>query len=145
MFISRKQELGRSTYRQTLAAKEDVGHTRVLHLRQASLFVIIERDVPHISLDLFQSDRNSVSVIIGNGVIWGKLEEVVRLALNNAREEIAALQSEILNDEIKRFVRVLDAGNGNISNLLDQSGKDDFTNVFPEFGLEFERTLAIEE
>ena len=107
--------------------------------------MIIESDVPHVSLDLFQSDRNSVSVIIGDGVIWGKLEEVVRLALNNAREEIAALQSEILNDEIKRFVRVLDAGNGNISNLLDQSGKNDFTNVFPEFGLEFERTLAIEE
>jgi hypothetical protein len=107
--------------------------------------VIVKCDVPHVGLDLFQSDCNSVSVIIDYGVIWRELEEVVCLALNDVGEEISALQGEILNDEIKGFVRILDARDGDVSNFFDQGGKNDFTDVFPKVGLELERALAIKE
>jgi len=107
--------------------------------------VIIKRDVPHVSLDLLHSERNSMTVIVSDGIIGRELEEIMRLALNDGREEIAALQSEVLNDEIERIVRVLDARDGDIPNFFDQSGKDHFTNVIPKIGLEFKRTLAVKE
>lgn len=36
---------------------------------------------------------------------------------NDVREQVAALESEVLNDEVERVIGVLDAGDGNVSDL----------------------------
>jgi hypothetical protein len=84
-------------------------------------------------------------VIVGDGVIRRELDEVVRLYLNYVGEEIATLQSEVFYNKVERFVGVLDAGDWDIADFLDQGGQYDFTDVVPEFGLELERALAIKE
>jgi len=86
-----------------------------------------------------------MTMIISDGIIGREFEEIVRFALNDGWEEIAALQSEVFNDEIERIIRVLDARDGDVPNFFDQSGKDHFTNVIPKIGLEFERSLAVKE
>lgn len=84
-------------------------------------------------------------VLILDRIVRRELGEVVRLKLDNVGEEVAALQGEVLNDEVQRIVTVLDTGNRDVADLLDEGGEDDFTDVTPELGLEFERTFAVEE
>jgi hypothetical protein len=64
---------------------------------------------------------------------------------DDVREQVAALEGEVLDDEIERVVGVLDARDGDISDLLNESRHNDAADVVPEFGLELERTLRVEE
>ena len=70
---------------------------------------------------------------------------VVSVHGDDIGEQVAALESKVLDDEVQRFVRVLDAGNGDVANLRDELREDDSAHVIPEIGLELEGALAIEE
>jgi hypothetical protein len=69
----------------------------------------------------------------------------VGLDSDDVREQVAALEGEVLDDEVERVIGVLDTRDGNISDLLNESRHNDATDVVPELGLELERTLGVEE
>ena len=56
-------------------------------------------------------------MLVRNGVIWGKLDEVVRLHGDDVGEDVAALEREVLNDEVELIVGVFDARDGDVANL----------------------------
>ena len=60
-------------------------------------------------------------------------------------EEVPPGKGEVLDDQVERLVCVLDARDGDVSNLVDDAGQDDLANVQPELRLELETALAIEE
>ena len=73
------------------------------------------------------------------------LEVVVGADLDDVGEEVAARKHEVLDDNVERVVGVLDARDGNISELIDERGQDLLTNITPKLRLELEVTIAVEE
>lgn len=57
-------------------------------------------------------------VFVADGIIRAKLDEVVGLEGYNVGEKIAARECEILNNEVKVLVCVLDAGNRDVADLI---------------------------
>ena len=109
------------THAQSLATQQNISDTRILHLGHASLLPVVERDVPHVSLHLLQRQADAVMVVVGDGVVRRELDKVVGLELDDVGEEVAALEGEVLHDEVERVVGVLDARNRDVANLEDVS------------------------
>ena len=61
------------------------------------------------------------------------------------REQVASRQSKILNNQVKRVIRVLDARDGNITNVVNNAWEDRLANVVPQSRLELEASLTVEE
>jgi hypothetical protein len=141
--LLRRHQMDCST--QTLSTEDDVSETRVLHLRQAGFLVVVEGDVTHIGLNLLQCDGDAVTMIVLDGVIGRKFHEILSLELDDVGEDVATLESKVLDDEIEGVVTVLDTRDGNVADFLNESGHNDLANVIPEFALELEGSLAIEE
>ncbi len=107
--------------------------------------MIEESNVTHVGLHLFEHNGDAVTVVISDGGVRGKLHKVMRLKLDNVREQVASLQRKIFDDKVKRIVGIFDARNWNVSNLLDKRRYNNFANVGPEFSFELERSFAIKE
>lgn len=63
---------------QALSAEEDISKTRVLDLGEAVLLVEVESHIAHVGLDLRERESEVVVVLVGDGLVWRELEEVVR-------------------------------------------------------------------
>ncbi len=70
---------------------------------------------------------------------------VVHVHGDEVREEVLARQSQVLDDEIQSFVRVLDAGDRDIADLLDEARNDLLTDVGPKLRLELKVAVAVEQ
>jgi hypothetical protein len=68
---------------------------------------------------------------------------VVGLDLDNVGEEIAPLESEVLNDQVELVVGVFNAGDRNIANLVDEFGMDVLAYIRPYLRLELEGALLV--
>lgn len=62
---------------------------------------------------------------------------------NNVGEEVLSRQCQVLNHEIQSVVSVLDAGDGYISDSVDESRQDNATNVTPHLALEGQLAFTI--
>lgn len=62
-------------------------------------------------------ERELVVVLILDGVVRRELHEVVGLNGYDVGEEVAALEREVLDDEVERVIGVFDAGDGDVSDL----------------------------
>ena len=80
-----------------------------------------------------------------DGIVRAEADEVVGFHADHVGEEVQPGKSEVLNNQIERLVCVLDAWDGDVSDLVDDAGQDNFSNVQPELRLELETALAIEE
>lgn len=86
----------------------------------------------------------------------------MRLDGDEVREKVASAECQVLDDEIKRIVGVLDTRDGNVSNLHDVLARrgtylaigtyaindrrqDDLADVHPKLRLELEAALVVEE
>jgi hypothetical protein len=69
----------------------------------------------------------------------------VGLERDDVGQEVGALEDEVLDDEVDLLVGVLDAGDGDVADLLDERGKDLLADVVPELGLELERAVVVKE
>ena len=67
------------------------------------------------------------------------------LERDDVGQEVGALEDEVLDDEVDLLVGVLDAGDGDVADLLDERGKDLLADVVPELGLELERAVVVKE
>jgi hypothetical protein len=76
-----------------------------------------------------------------------KIDLVARLHGDNLREEVASRECEILDDEMEPVFSVLDArdGIGDVADLVHEHGKDRLSKSVPQFRLEFEGALVVEE
>jgi len=75
--------------------------------------------------------------LVLDAAVRAQAHEGRALDLEDVREEIAALQREVLNDEIKCLVGVLDAWDGDICDLAGELGHDDCAEVVPELKAKF--------
>jgi len=130
---------------ETFAAEEDVCETRVLDLRDAGLLLEVEGNITHIGLDLAESEGEVVVVFIGDGRVRRDDDMVVRLDLDGVGEQVASLEGKVLDDQVELVVGILNAGDGDISDLVDELGQDDLADVIPQLGLEGERAVLVEE
>jgi len=78
-----------------------------------------------------------VAVVVGDGIKRRKLDIIVRLQLDDAGEEVTALQGEVLDDEVERVVAVFDVRNGDVADLVDQGRKNNLVDIIPQVRLEF--------
>ena len=131
--------------RQTLSPKEDVSETGIAELGEPVLLLEVERDVLHVSLDLGERDREVMVTLVGDGVVRRELEEVVGLERDDVGEEVLALEGEVLDDEVEHVIGILDTGDGDVPDLLDEGGEDDGPDVGPELRLEGKVAIGVEE
>lgn len=60
----------------------------------------------------------AVFYMASNHTVWREPEVVVRLDTNDVWEKVAAFEGEVLDDEVEAVVRVLNAGDGDVSDLF---------------------------
>ena len=80
-----------------------------------------------------------------DSVVRAEADEVVGFHADHVGEEVPPGEGEVLDDQVERLVRVLDARDGDVSDLVDNARQDNLADVQPELRLELETTLAIEE
>lgn len=102
---------------QTLSAQNNVSQPRVGHPRH-TLLPIIKCDVPHICLHLLEIQRDAMMAGIGDSSIWRKLDIVVGFDSKDVREEISALERQVLNDEVESIVCIFNAWDRDVSDLI---------------------------
>jgi hypothetical protein len=145
----RRVVLGRShepdVHANTLTTKDEVGETRVPDLGKAGLLPEVEGDVTDIRLNLTEGEVEFVLSVIVDDVVRRKFEVVPGRHLDDIGEQVLAREREVLDDEVERIVGVLDAGDGDVTNLADDGRQNNFTDVGPKMGLELQRAFAIEE
>lgn len=78
-------------------------------------------------------------------VVWRELKRVVALEADNVGEEVGARKDKVLDNEINVRVRELGSGNGDVTNLLDEGGQENVSDVVPQVRLEGKVTLGVEE
>ena len=105
------------TYSETLSAENNIREPRVAELRDTGLLAEVESDIAHVRLHLAERESEFVVVLVLDRRIWRELDEVVGLERDDVREQVAAREREVLDDEVERVVRVLDARNGDVANL----------------------------
>ena len=111
------------TYGETLATEEHVCETLVGELGEAGLLAEVERDVAHVRLDLAERERELVVRLVADGAVRRELDKVVRVHGDDVREDVAALEREVLDDEVELVIGVLDARDGDVANL-DKSQRE---------------------
>lgn len=102
---------------QPLPTKYDVRQARIADLWETGLLAEVEGDVAHVRLDLGEGEGELVMMFVGNGVVGGELDVVVSLHGDGVGEKVAAREGEVLDDEIDGVVGVLDARDGDVSDL----------------------------
>lgn len=130
---------------QTLTTEQDVRQPRVLELRQTALLVKVERNIAHIGLDVSKRQREVVALVVADGSVRRELDIVVRLDFDDVREQVLALEGEVLDDEVELVVGVLDARNGDVADLVNEGGEDDTADILPERRLEGQAAVRVEQ
>lgn len=72
----------------TFTTNEDVKQTRVRHLGEASLLLVVEGDVLKVTLNLAEVDDNVVAVRVADFLKGRELEVIGRLELQNIGQEV---------------------------------------------------------
>ena len=103
--------------RQAVPTKQNIRETGVGQLGHTLLLAEVECDVLHIRLNLPERERELVVLLVADGIVWRELDVIVRLHRDDIGEEIHARQREVLDDDVKRVVCVLDARDGDIADL----------------------------
>jgi len=133
--------------RHTLSSENNIGDTVVLELGPSSLSSERESDISDVGLDLRHGQSELVVVSVHRLVelvVGGELERVVALDSDNIGEEVGSGKDEVLDDQVNVGVGELGSGDGNVSNLLDESREENVSDVVPQVGLEGEVTLRVE-
>lgn len=132
---------------QALSTKEHIRQPRILDLYRPSLTIEVERNVTHVRLHLPKREREimEVRVLRADRVIRGELQKVVRIDGDDIGQQILALHSEVLDDEIHRVVGVLDARDRDVPDVVDELRDDDAAQVRPEMRLECEVAVGAEQ
>jgi len=76
-------------------------------------------------------------VLVGNSRIGRKFDEIVCFDGHDVGEEIASRQRKILNDKIDCVVGILDTGDGNVADLVNERGTITFRMSLHNSGLNF--------
>ena len=102
---------------QSRTTDKNICNSRILYPREPGFLAEVECDFTHIRLHLGECDGKFMVMFVGNGLVRAELHIVVGFDGDDVREEIAALERQVLDDEIKRIVGILDTRDGDVSNL----------------------------
>jgi len=114
VFVSRHEM---SSGSQARATDQNICNTRICYPREAGFLAEVERNLTHVCLDLGEREGKFVVMFIRDGVIGAELHIVVRLDGNDVWEQITTLKRQVLDNEVKRIVRILHAWNRDVPNL----------------------------
>lgn len=92
-------------------------------------------DIAEIHLDTSDLDLNGLVVLVGN-LLAAPSEVLVTGDLKDVGHEVVTLENQVLNDGIKLRVGVLNAGDGNVGNVLHDGRDDDISQVLDQMRLE---------
>jgi hypothetical protein len=120
---------------QASAAEEDIHDSLVGYGREALLPLDVVRDVLQIGLDAGDGQHDLVLVLVLDALA-APAPIVVAAELEKVRCEVVTLQDEVLNDDIGLAVGVLNAWDGYVADVLEEGGKEDFSQVLDQVRLE---------
>ena len=143
MVLGRRHEL--DVHSDTFTAEDEICKTRVPELRKAGLFPEVEGDVAKIRLDLAERELDLVLSLVVDDTVGRESEIVPGRHGNDIGEQVLAREGEVLDDEVESIVGVLNAGDGDVTNLTDDCRQNDLADVVPKMRFELERAFAIEE
>lgn len=107
----------KQTHANTFTANRDIRQSRIREFGNSTLLLEVERNITHVRLDLTKVEGNIVGAVVVDDIIRAELEVVLGLHADDVGEQILSRQSEVLDDKIKGVICVLDAGDGNVSDL----------------------------
>lgn len=143
--LGRRSRLQVDGHAEPVTAEEDVGGACVLDLGKPALLVKVELDVAHVRLDLCERDLEAVGVYVSHLGVLRHFEVVTSVDLEDVGHQVLALHREVLDHEVDHLVGVLDTGDGDVSDVLEQLRKDRVADVRPEVGLELGVALRVQE
>ncbi|KAI6767974.1 hypothetical protein HG530_005983 [Fusarium avenaceum] len=116
--------------------------SRHLHLEREA--VAREDDVSNTSvhLDTGNLDLHGLVALVGN-LLAAPAEVVLAGDLENVRSEVVTLKNKVLNDGIELRIGVLNSRDGDVSNVLEGSRKDDIPQVLEQMRLEDRLTILV--
>lgn len=120
---------------EALAAKEDVADTSVSDGGEALLALDVVADVPQVALDLRGGDHHRLLALAVLSLA-SEAEVGVVTDLKDVGHQVITLKYQILDNSVKRTIRVLDAGHRDVANALEDVGKHDLGDVLDEMLLE---------
>jgi len=82
-------------------------------------------------------------MLVRDGKIRGEFDVIAFFESNNVVEEVALGHGEILDVKVKCIIGVFNAGDGDVADLVNERGYDDFPDITPQIGLELQASLAI--
>jgi len=106
---------------------------------------MIWEEVELTSLDLREADPERVLRNVTEVVVGRELEVVASLDLEQVGEEVGSLEGKVLDDEVDVGRGVLGTRNGNVTDLLEEFGENDGSDILPEVRLVLEVTFRVEE
>ena len=132
----------------TSSGNYDIGKTVVGKLGPSLLPPERKRYIPDVGLDLTEASSEPVVVDVHGPVdvgVGAELEPVHSFKLDDVGEEVRSREDEVLNDQVDLVIGVFCSWDGNVADLLDDSGEDDLSDIVPQLGLERQVALRVEE
>jgi hypothetical protein len=143
MVLGRRHEL--DVHADTLTTEDEIGETRVPELGKTSLLPEVEGDIANIRLNLAESELDLVFGLVVDNTVRRESEVVPGRHGDDIGEQVLAREGEVLDDEVESIVGVLDAGDGDVTDLADDGRQDNLADVVPKMGFELQRAFAVEE
>lgn len=120
---------------EALALEENVEDTSVAERWESLLPLDVVAHIAQIHLDTGNLDVNSHLVLVGD-LLATKAHVVFTSNFEDIGHEVVAFKDEVLNHGIDLGIRILDAGDRDVGNVLEHSRKDDVCQILDEMGLE---------
>ena len=121
--------------REAITRQQDVGNTSVRDGGEAALALDVEADIAEIHLDTSNLDVHGVVVVVGN-LLAAPAEVVLTGNFKDIGHEVVALKNKILDNGIELRIGVLNARDGDIGSLLQDSREDDGSQILDKVRLE---------
>lgn len=128
--------------REAITRQQDVGNTSVGDGGEAALALDVEADITEIHLDTGNLDVHGVVVVVGN-LLAAPAEVVLAGNFKDVGHEVVALEDKVLDNGIKLRVGVLNARDGDIGSLLQDSREDDGSQILDKVRLEGRLAVGI--
>lgn len=127
---------------EALAAQNNVHNTSVGDRGETLLLLDVVANITKISLDASGRDHDLVVMLVAD-LLATPAEVVVTAKLESIGHQIVALNAQVLDNNIDHRVRNLDARNGDVADILEESRQDDVGQVLDKMFLELGLAILV--
>ena len=141
--LRRRHKLDRHV--DALTTENEVGEAGVPELGKTSLLPEVEGNVAKVRLNLAETELNLVVGLVVDNTVRREFEIVPGSHSDDIGEQVLAREGEVFDNEVEGVVGVLNAGDGDVTDLTDDGRQNDLTDVIPQMWFELQRAFAVEE